>query len=532
MNVARSDQQILDRLGPEGLSRVLEDLFDRSRLARLANSCGLKYRGMRTQSQSAERLVADLVARAAKEDETRKAIMRATSKEMLAASREWSALKTEDRLKRLCDKTLLRSNGNVGRHLYLLASVGSQSDSERLTSLVAHHHLLDMGTNGSAPVGDAAARDAARLTRRLQARDRKIKHLDLQLAKARDMQRTAKRDLIERKGELAESRMLAERLRQELTRAENTLRTTSGKGSDVSEKKLDALNRTVQKLTTEQKRVTRELKDLGGGISKERTSAPSALTDGIKTLEKQLATAERERKVESKALQARIEALRGDLKNRPADSSAKSRSAKRPRPRGAARRVGVFVDVQNVYYGARRLKGKLDFDALLEGALEGRRLIKSVAYVVESKETDQSQFIALLQKKGIEVRRKALRVRADGSMKGDWDMELALDILDATPSLDVVVLVSGDGDFTSLVKRVKSMGPRVEVMGFPRASAKSLIEAADNFRPLDRKFMIYSRRSTRSGAGGKGKESATDDAKRATARGKHKAVVDSEKTRR
>jgi uncharacterized LabA/DUF88 family protein len=75
-------------------------------------------------------------------------------------------------------------------------------------------------------------------------------------------------------------------------------------------------------------------------------------------------------------------------------------------------------------------------------------------------------------------------------MKGDWDMEMALAILDAAPMLDVVVLVSGDGDFTSLVNRVKAMGPRVEVIAFPRNTAKSLIEAADHFNALNRKFMI------------------------------------------
>jgi uncharacterized LabA/DUF88 family protein len=131
-------------------------------------------------------------------------------------------------------------------------------------------------------------------------------------------------------------------------------------------------------------------------------------------------------------------------------------------------------------------------------------LIQAVAYVVESKEIDQSGFIKLLEKRAIEVRRKTLQVRADGSMKGDWDMELALDILDAAPDLDVVVLVSGDGDFTSLVKHVKAMGPRVEVIGFPRTTAKSLVEAADLYQPLDRKFMIYPARgrsrSTQKGA--------------------------------
>jgi uncharacterized LabA/DUF88 family protein len=106
------------------------------------------------------------------------------------------------------------------------------------------------------------------------------------------------------------------------------------------------------------------------------------------------------------------------------------------------------------------------------------------------------------------VRRKTLQIRADGSMKGDWDMELALDILDAATNLDVVVLVSGDGDFTSLVKRVKSMGPRVEVFGFPRTTAKSLVGAADHYQPLDRKFMIYRRRTTRASSGGRGSETA------------------------
>ena len=72
-------------------------------------------------------------------------------------------------------------------------------------------------------------------------------------------------------------------------------------------------------------------------------------------------------------------------------------------------------------------------------------------------------------------------------------------VLDAAASLDVVVLVSGDGDFTSLVKRVKRIGPRVEVIAFPRHTAKSLLEAADRFQPLDRKFMIYKRPAAQAG---------------------------------
>ena len=95
-----------------------------------------------------------------------------------------------------------------------------------------------------------------------------------------------------------------------------------------------------------------------------------------------------------------------------------------------------------------------------------------------------------MERPGVDGRADVLKVRADGSMKGDWDMEMALDILDMAPKLDVVVLVSGDGDFTSLVRRVKTMGPKVEVVAFPRNTAKSLLEAADRFHALDRRAMI------------------------------------------
>ena len=150
---------------------------------------------------------------------------------------------------------------------------------------------------------------------------------------------------------------------------------------------------------------------------------------------------------------------------------------------------------------SKRIESHQDFDALLQAAVRERRLIQAKAYVVESKEIDQSGFISRLQQKAFEVRRKTLKVRSDGSMKGDWDMEMALEILDAASSLDVVVLVSGDGDFTSLVNRVKRMGPRVEVIGFPRTTAKSLVESADDYQPLDRKFMIRTpARSSNSGS--------------------------------
>ena len=120
--MTRSAKEIMDRLGSTGLGRVLEDLIDPSRLVRLANACGLKYPGMRTQSQSRSRLLHDLTAKARKQADVRKAVMRVLDKEMSKSKREWDGLRAEEKVRRLCDESFLRADGNLGRHLFLLAS--------------------------------------------------------------------------------------------------------------------------------------------------------------------------------------------------------------------------------------------------------------------------------------------------------------------------------------------------------------------------------------------------------------------------
>ena len=184
-------------------------------------------------------------------------------------------------------------------------------------------------------------------------------------------------------------------------------------------------------------------------------------------------------------LAAETQALRSDLVGRTSQGTTPA-----PRHPGSGERVGLFVDVQNMYYAARQHNARLDFGALMSAAARNGRLIKAVAYVVQNPDIDQSSFLTMLQQKNYEVRRKNLKVRHDGSSKGDWDMEIAIDILRLASSLDLVVLVSGDGDFTSLVTQVKTMGPRVEVYSFPESTANELMEAADKHVPIDEEFLI------------------------------------------
>ena len=148
-------------------------------------------------------------------------------------------------------------------------------------------------------------------------------------------------------------------------------------------------------------------------------------------------------------------------------------------------RIGVFVDVQNMFYAAKKINGaRLDYESMLDAIVSGRRLIKALAYIVESSDIDQSGFISVLEKKGYQVRRKELKSFFDGTAKGDWDMGIAIDIIEMAAFLDVVALVSGDGDFVSLVRLVKKIGPKVELYAFGHNLSSELRETSDQFIEL------------------------------------------------
>jgi len=164
-------------------------------------------------------------------------------------------------------------------------------------------------------------------------------------------------------------------------------------------------------------------------------------------------------------------------------------------------RVGVFVDVQNLYYSAKNIyKSKVNFNTILREAVKGRQLIRALAYVIKADVKDEINFFEALKNLGYEIKAKDLQVFYGGAKKGDWDVGIAMDMIELAPKLDAIVLVSGDGDFVPLVEHLKhALGCYVEVMAFGKSSAQRLIEEADNFIDLDqnaRKFLIPSKSST------------------------------------
>jgi len=158
-------------------------------------------------------------------------------------------------------------------------------------------------------------------------------------------------------------------------------------------------------------------------------------------------------------------------------------------------RVGIFIDAQNLYHSAKNLhRSKVNFGKVVQTALAGRQLIRSIAYVISSEAGDEQGFFEALEKAGIETRTKDLQVFAGGAKKADWDVGIAIDAVAMAPRLDTVILISGDGDFVPLVHYLQAThGCQVEVAAFGKSTSSKLIEASDAFLDLDeqaRQFLI------------------------------------------
>jgi uncharacterized protein (TIGR00288 family) len=150
-------------------------------------------------------------------------------------------------------------------------------------------------------------------------------------------------------------------------------------------------------------------------------------------------------------------------------------------------RIGVFVDVQNMYYSAKQLySSKVNFRTILKDVIADRELVRAIAYVIKADVKDENTFYDALEDMGFEVRAKDLQVFYSGAKKGDWDVGIAMDVMRLAPKLDTVVLVSGDGDFSDLLEHAKSLGCRTEVVAFGKTTSHKLRDVTDLFIDLDK----------------------------------------------
>ena len=155
-------------------------------------------------------------------------------------------------------------------------------------------------------------------------------------------------------------------------------------------------------------------------------------------------------------------------------------------------RIAVFVDVQNIYYTTRQAYGRqFNYRELWQEISAEGEIVSATAYAIHRDDDKQLRFQDALRHIGFTVKLKPYIQRSDGSAKGDWDVGIAIDVLDAASEVDTVVLLSGDGDFDLLLAKIRNdYGVSAEVYGVPELTANSLIKAADVYHRIDENLLL------------------------------------------
>jgi uncharacterized LabA/DUF88 family protein len=155
-------------------------------------------------------------------------------------------------------------------------------------------------------------------------------------------------------------------------------------------------------------------------------------------------------------------------------------------------KISIFVDVQNIYYTCRQAyQSNFDYNKFWANVTRGRVVVSAFAYATDRGDEKQRQFQNILRAIGFTVLLKPMVQRQDGSAKADWDVGIALDVYEAAPHCDTVVLASGDGDFAILLERVRQrFDTKSEVYGVPRLTADTLITAAGRFIAIEKNLLL------------------------------------------
>ena len=154
--------------------------------------------------------------------------------------------------------------------------------------------------------------------------------------------------------------------------------------------------------------------------------------------------------------------------------------------------VSIFVDVQNIYYTCQEaFKRNFDYNAFWSEISQSYNIMNAYAYAIQRNEIKQIQFQNILKAIGFQIKLKPFIKRKDGTAKGDWDVGITIDMLEAAETSDRLILLSGDGDFTILLDTIKTkFKKRVDVYGVSSLTSNSLINSANLFRTIDETLLL------------------------------------------
>ncbi|MGB5717007.1 MAG: NYN domain-containing protein [Gammaproteobacteria bacterium] len=156
------------------------------------------------------------------------------------------------------------------------------------------------------------------------------------------------------------------------------------------------------------------------------------------------------------------------------------------------KRIAIFVDVQNIYYTTRQAYGRqFNYRRLWQRISAEGKIVAATAYATQRDDDKQIKFQDALKHIGFHVKLKPYIQRSDGSAKGDWDVGITIDILEAAKDVDRVILLSGDGDFDLLLEKItRDYAVSTEVYGVPALTAGSLINAASVYHRIEGDLLL------------------------------------------
>jgi uncharacterized LabA/DUF88 family protein len=156
------------------------------------------------------------------------------------------------------------------------------------------------------------------------------------------------------------------------------------------------------------------------------------------------------------------------------------------------KRTAIFADVQNIYYTTRDAYGRqFNYRKLWQRVSSEGEIVSATAYAIHRNDDKQLKFQDALKHIGFTVKLKPYIQRSDGSAKGDWDVGIAIDVMDTARDVDTVVLLSGDGDFDLLMQKIRSdYAVSAEVYGVPSLTANSLIDSASIYHRIDEDLLL------------------------------------------
>lgn len=148
--------------------------------------------------------------------------------------------------------------------------------------------------------------------------------------------------------------------------------------------------------------------------------------------------------------------------------------------------------MQNIYYTCREVYGRsFDYKSLLKRVGKGGEIVSAIAYTSEREDDKQRKFQDALKHMGFTLKLKPYIQRRDGTAKCDWDVGITIDVMEAARDIDIIVLLSGDGDFDLLMQKVrKDYKVRTEAYGVQALTANSLIDSVSLYHRIDEQLLM------------------------------------------